>query len=82
MTLGFGGDLNCLFNDDNADKLILRVRIRNGGEGGGSDEEQEGKMEDNVFLRSIESNMLMDMTLQGIPAISKVRYLFTIYNSL
>ena len=30
-------------------------------------------MEDDVFLRCIESNMLTDMTLQGIEQISKVR---------
>jgi len=32
------------------------------------------KMEDDVFLRCIESNMLSDMSLQGIEAISKVRH--------
>lgn len=26
---GFGGDLNCIFNDDNAEKLVLRIRIMN-----------------------------------------------------
>jgi len=30
------------------------------------------KMEDDVFLRCIESNMLTDMTLQGIEQIGKV----------
>lgn len=30
-------------------------------------------MDDDVFLRCIESNMLTDMTLQGIEQISKVR---------
>lgn len=29
-------------------------------------------MEDDVFLRCIEANLLSDMTLQGIEAISKV----------
>ena len=29
-------------------------------------------MDDDVFLRCIEANMLTDMTLQGIEAISKV----------
>jgi len=29
-------------------------------------------MEDDVFLRCIEANMLSDMSLQGIEAISKV----------
>jgi len=30
------------------------------------------KMDDDVFLRCIESNMLTDMTLQGIEQICKV----------
>jgi hypothetical protein len=34
-------------------------------------------MEDDVFLRCIESNMLTDMSLQGIEAISKVNSYFT-----
>lgn len=36
------------------------------------DEEVVDKMDDDVFLRCIESNMLTDMTLQGIEQISKV----------
>lgn len=35
-------------------------------------EEQVDKMEDDVFLRCIEANMLTDMSLQGIEAITKV----------
>lgn len=27
--LGFGDDLNCIFNDDNSQKLVLRIRIMN-----------------------------------------------------
>lgn len=26
----FGDDLNCIFNDDNAEKLILRIRLMSG----------------------------------------------------
>ena len=37
------------------------------------EEEQVDKMEDDVFLRCIEANMLTDMTLQGIEQIAKVR---------
>ena len=36
------------------------------------EEEQVDKMEDDVFLRCIEANMLTDMSLQGIEAIAKV----------
>lgn len=113
INLGFGDDLNCIFNDDNAEKLVLRIRIMNNDDGKYQDvsnffihllitlndsvmwyeflyvgiiletrltckrlflqeEEQLDKMDDDVFLRCIEANMLTDMTLQGIEAISKV----------
>lgn len=75
INLGFGDDLNCIFNDDNAEKLVLRIRIMNSGGDDGKfedDEQQADKMEDDMFLRCIEANMLSDMTLQGIEAISKV----------
>ena len=26
----FGDDLNCIFNDDNAEKLVLRIRLMSG----------------------------------------------------
>ena len=38
------------------------------------EEEQVDKMEDDVFLRCIEANMLTDMTLQGNEAINKVSH--------
>ncbi|KAK8780825.1 hypothetical protein V5799_017832, partial [Amblyomma americanum] len=73
INAGFGDDLNCIFNDDNAEKLVLRIRIMNSDEGKFQDEEEQvDKMEDDVFLRCIEANMLSDMTLQGIEAITKV----------
>ncbi|CAO2141859.1 unnamed protein product [Urochloa humidicola] len=66
----FDDDLSCIFSDDNADKLILRLRITN-------DEALNGDMrdesaEDDVFLKKIESNMLTEMALRGIPDINKV----------
>uniref|UniRef100_A0A069DYA6 DNA-directed RNA polymerase subunit n=1 Tax=Panstrongylus megistus TaxID=65343 RepID=A0A069DYA6_9HEMI len=74
INAGFGDDLNCIFNDDNAEKLVLRIRIMNSDDGKNLAEEEESvdKMEDDMFLRCIEANMLSDMTLQGIEAISKV----------
>ena len=67
INAGFGDDLNCIFNDDNAEKLILRVRIMNTESKENEDEtdEQHEKMEDDTFLRFIEANILSDMTLQG-----------------
>lgn len=74
INAGFGDDLNCIFNDDNADKLVLRIRIMNNEDNKfqENDEENMDKMEDDMFLRCIEANMLSDMTLQGIEAIGKV----------
>jgi len=72
---GFGEDLNCIFNDDNAEKLVLRIRIMNSGDdkqGQIEEEENLDKMDDDVFLRCIEANMLTDMTLQGIETIARV----------
>ncbi|KAF2312460.1 hypothetical protein GH714_034752 [Hevea brasiliensis] len=69
-TLSLMDDLTCIFNDDNAEKLILRIRIMN-------DEAPKGELndesaEDDVFLKKIESNMLTEMALRGIPDINKV----------
>jgi len=72
INAGFGDDLNCIFNDDNAEKLVLRIRIMNSDDGKDDEEEQADKMEDDMFLRCIEANMLSDMTLQGLEAIGKV----------
>ena len=62
-----------IFNDDNAEKLVLRIRIMNTDDkDSGEEEELADKMEDDMFLRCIEANMLSDLTLQGLEAISKV----------
>ena len=122
----FGDDLNCIFTDDNAEKLVLRIRLMNSEEskyhgdvswgrghgrghrrrGGATgrrgrghgfvvgmrwlscgsaisplpfllpcrtqEEEQLDKMEDDMFLRCLEANLLSDMALQGIEQIAKV----------
>ncbi|KAF3507821.1 hypothetical protein F2Q69_00008988 [Brassica cretica] len=60
----------CIFNDDNAEKLILRIRIMN--DEGAKGEAQDESAEDDVFLKKIESNMLTEMALRGIPDINKV----------
>lgn len=69
INLEFDDDLTCIFNDDNAEKLILRIRIMN-------DEAPKGEVadqsEDDVFLKKIESNMLTEMALRGIPDVHKV----------
>ena len=52
INAGFGDDLNCIFNDDIAEKLVLRIRImKNSDDGKDDEEEQADKMEDDMFLR-------------------------------
>ncbi|XP_015941075.1 DNA-directed RNA polymerase II subunit RPB1-like [Arachis duranensis] len=69
INLMFNGDLECIFNDDTAEKLVLRFRIMNNEAHPG--EIQDGSA-DSVFLKIIGSNMLSEMTLRGIPGINKV----------
>ncbi|CAD6260248.1 unnamed protein product [Miscanthus lutarioriparius] len=66
----FDDELSCIFSDDNADKLILHLRIRNDEASRG--EIQDEPAEDEVFHKKIESNMLIEMSLQGILDINKV----------
>lgn len=74
INAAFGDDLNCIFNDDNAEKLILRIRVVNPEELKFQDEneEDESKLSDDMFLRYIESSLLADMTMKGIETIRKV----------
>ncbi|CAD5225568.1 unnamed protein product [Bursaphelenchus okinawaensis] len=71
ITEGFGSDLHVIYTDDNSEDLVFHIRLtKNPAEK--ETEEQLDKMEDDVFLRCIETNMLSDLALQGIEAISKV----------
>jgi len=68
ITTEFSDDLTCIFSDDNAEKLILRIRILNEE----SMKEDEYDADDNVFLKKIESHMLSKLVLQGVEGIRKV----------
>ena len=61
-----------LFKADTILTCFIIVRIMNSEDSKDEDEDQADKMEDDMFLRCIEANMLSDMTLQGLEAISKV----------
>jgi DNA-directed RNA polymerase II subunit RPB1 len=63
----WGTDLHTIFEDDNTEKLIMRVRMVSDAAQDKGDADQ-----DDAFLRRIEGNMLNEMTLCGIPAIRKV----------
>ena len=77
----YSDELHCLFNDDNADKLILRIRVVNdepiaktgdgmgryGGPGG-----EMGEDEQLAFIKRVEGSLLSLVALQGVDNIRKV----------
>ena len=65
----FQDDLSCIFNDDNSEKLLLRIRIMNNELEKG---EEGGTAEDEVFLKRLEAQMLDNLALRGIADIKKV----------
>jgi DNA-directed RNA polymerase II subunit RPB1 len=60
----FGDDLNMIFNDDNAEKLVLRIRTADQSKSI-DDNEEEREMDDDTFLRILESSLLSNLTLTG-----------------
>ena len=68
-------ELDIIFSDDNADDLVLRVRIKGEGEAGVKDEEAGEWVHDeadDTFLKKLEQNMLDEVALRGVPGIRKV----------
>eukprot|EP00550_Attheya_septentrionalis_P004519 CAMPEP_0198286032 /NCGR_PEP_ID=MMETSP1449-20131203/5209_1 /TAXON_ID=420275 /ORGANISM="Attheya septentrionalis, Strain CCMP2084" /LENGTH=1754 /DNA_ID=CAMNT_0043983651 /DNA_START=129 /DNA_END=5393 /DNA_ORIENTATION=- len=84
----YGTDLNVLVTDDNADDLVVRIRIVNdvpvnAGESGAVDEdgnpipfleeeEVEAGQEDDVFLKRLEKSILSSLKLRGVEDVKKV----------
>jgi len=68
--------LHIICNDDNADRLVMRVRYKlTGDEDKGADANGDGGEDekDYAFLKELEASMLSDMlTLRGVPSITRV----------
>jgi DNA-directed RNA polymerase II subunit RPB1 len=73
MLGAYGADvLHIICNDDNADQLVMRIRLILDGptkEGGGEGGEEE---EDYMFLKKFEANMLSQLTLKGVEGVTRV----------
>jgi DNA-directed RNA polymerase II subunit RPB1 len=69
---GFGDCLNVILNDDNAEKLVLRIRTVDQTKASTGEETEETedttRTDDDTFPRCLESSMFSDLTLQGIEA--------------
>ncbi|PVV01996.1 hypothetical protein BB560_003562 [Smittium megazygosporum] len=70
----FGKDVLCICNDINSDKLIIRCRIINMSGTIKDEDADDGSMEEDIFLRKIETHMLSNISLRGIPGISRVYF--------
>ena len=72
----YGADLHCIYADDNADSLVLRVRIRSGGAAAGADGAADSANpaaaaadhddDEWTLLRRVEQAMLSDLRLRGV----------------
>ncbi|KIJ47383.1 hypothetical protein M422DRAFT_163863, partial [Sphaerobolus stellatus SS14] len=65
----FTGDLFVIWREDNAEKLILRCRVIGGM--GEKDEDGLSSIEEDVFLRQLESTMLDAVDLRGVKDIRR-----------
>jgi len=73
MAESYGNDLHVIFTDDNAENLVLRIRIVSDEEDKLRDQEDVAVgQEDDVFLKRLERNMLTSLVLRGVPGIKKV----------
>jgi DNA-directed RNA polymerase II subunit RPB1 len=68
ITEEFQGDLKLWHSDDNAQELLILARIVNDGK----EEDDDDRMEEDVFLKRIEHNMLNEISLCGIEGIHRV----------
>ncbi|KAG9293781.1 hypothetical protein G9A89_019118 [Geosiphon pyriformis] len=71
----FRRDIHAIWNDDNADKKIIRCRILNESSSNKETVDEEGthhSTEEDVFLKRLENNMLGSIGLRGIRGIQRV----------
>ncbi|ODQ79999.1 hypothetical protein BABINDRAFT_36081 [Babjeviella inositovora NRRL Y-12698] len=68
ISKSFGKDLFVIWSEDNADKLIIRCRVVRDPK----DMDEDADAEEDQMLKLIEANMLEEISLRGIPGITRV----------
>ena len=78
----YGSDLNVMVTDDNADDLVVRMRIVNDvsmdqsgavdEDGNPIEDEIEPGQEDDEFLKRLEKSMLSSLKIRGVEHVNKV----------
>ncbi|KAI9498326.1 hypothetical protein BDB00DRAFT_754992, partial [Zychaea mexicana] len=68
----FRNDLHVMGSDENSEKLIIRCRVMMDENEDKDMDDDDGKAEEDTFLRKLEASMLSSINLRGIPRITKV----------
>jgi DNA-directed RNA polymerase II subunit RPB1 len=63
---GFADQIDIVRSDENSEKLVIRMRIN-----GIEDDDEETAAQ---YLKEFEQSLLHDMTIKGLPGISKVTF--------
>ncbi|KAL3958875.1 hypothetical protein ACCO45_007037 [Purpureocillium lilacinum] len=63
----YAADLAIIYSDNNADEQVIRLRTLKKGD----DKDRESEMEDDVMLKRLESHLLDNLTLRGVPGIER-----------
>ncbi|TFK28353.1 RNA polymerase II large subunit [Coprinopsis marcescibilis] len=61
----FKADLFVIWSEDNSEKLIIRCRMLD-------NPDKEKSLDDDIFLRSLENNMMNKISLRGVERINRV----------
>jgi DNA-directed RNA polymerase II subunit RPB1 len=78
ITSEYGNDLNVEVSDDNAEDLVVRMRINLQApqgmdeHGNPSDDDAEVGQGDDVMLKQLETNMMEKLKLRGVDHVKKV----------
>ncbi|KAL2757052.1 hypothetical protein ACRALDRAFT_1093047 [Sodiomyces alcalophilus JCM 7366] len=63
----YPNDCHLIFSDNNADEQVIRIRTLKHDK----DAEEDGRIEDDVLLKTFESHLLDTLTLRGVPGIER-----------
>ena len=62
----YSQDMAVIFSDDNADELVIRIRMIRDDKG-----EEDDDIEEDVMLKQMETHILDTLTLRGVPGIDR-----------
>jgi len=62
----YASDLAVIFSDNNAEELVIRIRMINKG-----DNKDDDEVEEDIMLKRFEAHILETLTLRGVPGIER-----------